>query len=66
MNTAKVSALLNEMDDRDICVLFPLLKDRLARLGMWKSMHAVDKAQDVVGWETAERMQLRTASQNKA
>ena len=32
-------------------------KNRAAELGLWKTMHALDKATQAIGWERAELLQ---------
>lgn len=38
----------------EIALQLVLLKNRLAKLGRWKSVHAIDEATKVFGWEAAE------------
>lgn len=32
------------------------LKDRAAKLGLWRTFHAIDGATTAVGWEIAEKL----------
>ena len=35
------------------------MKDRSGRLGLWKTMHAIDEATKVAGWEIADLLAKR-------
>lgn len=48
---------VSELSWHDMCHLFPLLKQRLFQLELWKSGHALDEAQNVLGWECAEKLE---------
>ena len=39
--------------DKEVLSLL-LVKDQLAKRNFWKSVHAVDKALEVLGWELAD------------
>lgn len=38
-----------------------LVKDRAGRLGLWRTMHALDAATKEVGWEIADILEGRQA-----
>ena len=57
-NNAKViegiSRDIDTLTEHELCFLFPMIKDRLGRLGLYKTMHKFDEAQNALGWEVAE------------
>lgn len=46
-----------QTDVQTIAVELNFIKDRLARLGMFKTMHAVDKVTGALGYELAEKLE---------
>jgi len=49
-----ISRDIDMLTARELCLLFPMIKDRLGRLGLMKTMHKFDDAQNALGWEVAE------------
>ena len=45
--------------ERDFITDLVLLKARAGRLGLWKTMHALEEATQFVGWEVADAHQAR-------
>ena len=41
-------------DERAVVVDLVKLKDRAARLGLWKTFHLLDEASKAIGWEIAK------------
>jgi hypothetical protein len=60
-NKAKViegiSRDIDTLNAREMCLLFPMIKDRLGRIGLLKTMHEFDAAQNALGWEVAEQLE---------
>ena len=50
---------INELSARDMCLLFPFIKNRIGALGLFKSMHAFDEAQNALGWDVAESLEKK-------
>jgi hypothetical protein len=56
---------LETMTERDMCHMFPLLKQRLFELKLYKTGHAFSKAEQKIGWEVAENAQNSTKNDRK-
>jgi len=52
-----ISRDIDTLTERELCILFPMIKDRLGRMGLWKTMHKFGDAQNVLGWEVAEHLE---------
>jgi hypothetical protein len=46
---------------RDLATEMNLIKNELGRLGMFKTMHAMDEATRALGWELSERIEKQSA-----
>jgi len=52
-----ISRNIDTLDVRELCILFPLIKNSLGRRGLFKTMHKFDEAQNALGWEIAEHLE---------
>jgi len=52
-----ISRDINTLTERELCVLFPLIKDRLGRIGLYKTMHKFGEAEHALGWEVADHLE---------
>ena len=44
-----------EAQARELAITLVKLKDKAGRMGMYKTMHALDEATRAIGWEIAEK-----------
>ncbi len=54
-----ISRDIETLDEFELCVLFPMIKNRLGTMGLFKTMHKFDEAQNALGWEVAEHREKR-------
>ncbi len=54
-----ISRDIDTLSEFDLCVLFPMIKHRLGTMGLFKTMHKFDEAQNALGWEVAEHREKR-------
>jgi hypothetical protein len=48
---------IEKMTARDMCLMFPLLKQQLFKLGLLKTGHKFSDAEQELGWEVAEHLE---------